>query len=92
MIKYTKLNPKYLNSPRREFFNSGLGIVVALTFFSGFDFSCVSTGGSNPAALFSITCLQVYVHFSCSSSNHYWRNVLGKKITSEVNDVAPKPA
>ena len=41
----TKIYTADLDSIRRELSNGGLGIVVALTVFSGIDFSCVDRGG-----------------------------------------------
>ena len=40
------MNPKYLDSSRRELSNGGLRIVVTLLVRRGIDFVCVSTGGS----------------------------------------------
>ena len=42
---HKEIDHLYLNSPRQEFFNGGLGIVVALLVCSGISFSCVCTGG-----------------------------------------------
>ena len=41
----TKIVPADLDSSRRELSNRGLGIIVALLFRRGIDFSCASTGG-----------------------------------------------
>ena len=42
-MNFTKIVKTYLDSPRRELSNGGLGIVVALLVFPAVDFSCVST-------------------------------------------------
>lgn len=44
-MDYTKMNPKYTDSPRRELSVLGLGFVVAVLAHSGIDFSCAYTGG-----------------------------------------------
>ena len=51
-MNHTTMNPKYLDSPRRDFFNGGLGIVATLLVRWGIDCSCVSTGG--PIQLYQI--------------------------------------
>ena len=43
-MDHTKIYTEDLNSPRREFSNGGLGIVVALTLFQELIFSYVSIG------------------------------------------------
>ena len=43
-MNHTKMYPKDLDSPRREFSNGGLRIVVALAVFLGIDISSVYTG------------------------------------------------
>ena len=40
----TKIDTADLDSPRRELSNGGLGFVVALSVFSGIDFSCAYQG------------------------------------------------
>ena len=48
-ISFTEIDTAYLDSPRRELSNGGLGIVVALLVHWGVNFLCVSTGSqSNP--------------------------------------------
>ena len=44
-MNHAKIGTAYLDSPRRELSNGGLGIVVALTVFSEINFSCVFTVG-----------------------------------------------
>ena len=45
-MTFTELDQADLDSPCRELFNGGLGIVAALLVRWQIDFSCVSTGGS----------------------------------------------
>ena len=44
-MDHTKIGTVYLDFPRQELSNGGLGIVVALLVCSGISFSCVCTGG-----------------------------------------------
>ena len=43
-MNFTKVVKADLDSPRRELFDGGLGIVVALSIFPAIDFSCAYTG------------------------------------------------